>query len=457
MTTRKWLVIGLLVLLLFMVFAQYFKDSKSLEVKAQQEKPAATADNALQLVSPVELKIGANAPVYVKMRDVVDLSQREYITPSDSTEIDLGKLSEMAKYPNKDLLKLFFQQGLVKRGEDGYKDDAGKRKEWEIPAAIAAFQVTKKVEKVTGLYSQVEELFPLTAEEKAAGRTTSLQAEACRKGLSNIAANPEVQKVHSGIKAEQLEITKDCEIGPFNLSATLFAPGKALSNLANKNWEDPRAMAEAFIVAYTAQAIKADQAETDMGKEISASWIILDNDLKAKKAEEEARKQNESGGGGPGDDGWKPNDPGGDGFYLTMPGKGLHVILAFGYYSATFPVISLRNRVHNGVDLSASSCGPFPVHAVASGNVTSAYKDAGNGGVIYIALDAGGYTNVYVHMWQKTFAVGPGQHVERGQYLGDTAPAIASERGTLAAGCVHLHLMNKVQGVPVNPMDYMKH
>jgi murein DD-endopeptidase MepM/ murein hydrolase activator NlpD len=100
-------------------------------------------------------------------------------------------------------------------------------------------------------------------------------------------------------------------------------------------------------------------------------------------------------------------------------------------------------RMHTGIDFGASA--GTPIRAAADGVVVSAGPLGGYGNATVI--DHGnGLATLYGH--QSSIAVSPGQRVSRGQIIG-------------YVGCTglctgpHLHFEVRVQGTPVDPMQYL--
>jgi murein DD-endopeptidase MepM/ murein hydrolase activator NlpD len=100
-------------------------------------------------------------------------------------------------------------------------------------------------------------------------------------------------------------------------------------------------------------------------------------------------------------------------------------------------------RMHTGIDFGASA--GTPIRAAADGVVVSAGPLGGYGNATVI--DHGnGLATLYGH--QSRIAVSPGQRISRGQIIG-------------YVGCTglctgpHLHFEVRVQGTPVDPMQYL--
>ncbi|MGA2276722.1 MAG: M23 family metallopeptidase [Terracidiphilus sp.] len=105
--------------------------------------------------------------------------------------------------------------------------------------------------------------------------------------------------------------------------------------------------------------------------------------------------------------------------------------------------INGEGAFHSGIDIDA----PFgtPVRAAADGNVTEA--DMGNGYGRQVRIDHGhDVVTLYAHL--SAIAVVPGEHVTRGQVIGNLGQ---SGRATGP----NLHYEVRVHKVPVNPYKYL--
>jgi murein DD-endopeptidase MepM/ murein hydrolase activator NlpD len=112
----------------------------------------------------------------------------------------------------------------------------------------------------------------------------------------------------------------------------------------------------------------------------------------------------------------------------------------FGY--RMHPILHVR-KLHTGIDIGAPS--GARIVAAGSGKVIFAGSNGGYGN--YTMIDHGnGLVTCYAH--QKRIAVSKGQHVSAGTtigYVGSTG---------LSTG-PHLHFEVRVNGTPVNPMNYL--
>ena len=114
-------------------------------------------------------------------------------------------------------------------------------------------------------------------------------------------------------------------------------------------------------------------------------------------------------------------------------------------YSATMNDL----RVHCGIDISAAA--GADVLAAADGEISAIYNDPMMGYSIEIT-HAGGATSIYKNLTQNhAEGISEGVKVKSGQvisYVGDSAMIESADEP-------HLHYELKVNGVSVNPMDYI--
>ena len=124
---------------------------------------------------------------------------------------------------------------------------------------------------------------------------------------------------------------------------------------------------------------------------------------------------------------------------LSYPIPGARITSTFG--PRVHPIYG-DVRMHTGIDFAAGS--GVPIRAAADGIVLSAGVRGGYGNTILI--DHGGaLATLYAH--QSAFAVAAGARVAKGQvigYVGSTGNSTGP----------HLHFETRVNGTPVNPMQY---
>ncbi len=104
-------------------------------------------------------------------------------------------------------------------------------------------------------------------------------------------------------------------------------------------------------------------------------------------------------------------------------------------------------RVHTGIDIAADE--GSEVYAAAKGTVTGVYSDPFLGKTVEIT-HSGGVVSVYSNLGSNT-AVKVGDEVESGAKIGAVGDSSLSELADEA----HLHFGVKVDGVSVNPLDYI--
>ena len=139
-----------------------------------------------------------------------------------------------------------------------------------------------------------------------------------------------------------------------------------------------------------------------------------------------------------GDDGGKAASYSGAGFAYPVRYAGVSSPFGNRYH----PVLR-RYILHTGVDLVAKY---VPLRAAKSGVVTFAGNMSGYGKIIIIRHD-NGYETRYAHL--SVISTNVGEHVNQGDLIGKTGN---SGRTTGA----HLHFEIRQNGVPKNPMKYLR-
>jgi murein DD-endopeptidase MepM/ murein hydrolase activator NlpD len=113
------------------------------------------------------------------------------------------------------------------------------------------------------------------------------------------------------------------------------------------------------------------------------------------------------------------------------------------------PVLHVM-RMHTGIDIGKNGSTPIAgasIVAAASGTVISAGYRSGYGNTVMI--DHGnGVVTLYAHQPSGGIKVSVGQHVSRGQRIGTVGMS------GYATG-PHLHFEVRINGSPVNPMNYL--
>jgi len=102
-------------------------------------------------------------------------------------------------------------------------------------------------------------------------------------------------------------------------------------------------------------------------------------------------------------------------------------------------------RMHTGIDIDADS--GTPIHACAKGTVIYAGWLSGYGNVVIIQHN-NTHSSVYAH--QRAYFVREEQAVELGEVIGEVG-------STGWSTGPHLHFEIRINGEPVNPMNYLPH
>ena len=152
-------------------------------------------------------------------------------------------------------------------------------------------------------------------------------------------------------------------------------------------------------------------------------------------AKQQAQQNNGNSGGTAGD-----SVVSGNGFF-THPCPGMS------YQSSYFGEVREGigdSRPHKGHDYAAAP--GTPSYAAAAGKVTTAGYS--NSAGYWVVINHGnGLVTKYMHMWQMPY-VSEGQTVEKGQNIGGVGTTGQSTGN-------HLHFQVELNGVPVNPSNYM--
>ena len=105
-------------------------------------------------------------------------------------------------------------------------------------------------------------------------------------------------------------------------------------------------------------------------------------------------------------------------------------------------------RVHTGIDISADE--GAEVYCAADGVVTRVYSDPLFGRSVEVTHD-GGIVSIYSNLASQDITVSEGQSIKSGDVIGKVGDTSLSE----LADEPHLHFSVKVNGVSVNPLDYI--
>ncbi|MBI2551408.1 peptidoglycan DD-metalloendopeptidase family protein [Candidatus Uhrbacteria bacterium] len=141
------------------------------------------------------------------------------------------------------------------------------------------------------------------------------------------------------------------------------------------------------------------------------------------------------------------NDDGGDATVITWPVITQKGISAY-FHDPTYPYRHLFE--HSGIDLPLVM--GTPVKAAAPGIVVRALQGNSYGNYVMIA-HTNGMQTLYAHL--SKIEVKPEQFVTRGQLIGKSGGAAGAPGAGLSTG-PHLHFEVRKDGIPVNPLDYLK-
>ncbi len=134
----------------------------------------------------------------------------------------------------------------------------------------------------------------------------------------------------------------------------------------------------------------------------------------------------------------------GQGFIWPVPSK----YVTAGFHDPTYPF--RRYFEHSAIDIRAKQ--GTSIKAIGSGYVTKA-RDAGLGYSYISIIHADGLSSVYGHL--SCILVKEDEYVVQGQVIGCTGGTPGTPgAGNLTTG-PHLHLEIRLNGIPVNPLDYL--
>mgnify|MGYP000962971495 CR=1 FL=1 len=189
----------------------------------------------------------------------------------------------------------------------------------------------------------------------------------------------------------------------------------------------------------TEKASEIASIESEMTEVQGLITAAKEAERRRQEAEEAAKQQaqhnNGNSGGTAGD-----SVVSGNGFF-THPCPGMS------YQSSYFGEVREGigdSRPHKGHDYAAAP--GTPIYAAAAGKVTTAGYSISAG--YWVVINHGnGLVTKYMHMWQMPY-VSTGQTVEKGQNIGGVGTTGQSTGN-------HLHFQVELNGVPVNPSNYM--
>ncbi len=151
--------------------------------------------------------------------------------------------------------------------------------------------------------------------------------------------------------------------------------------------------------------------------------------------------------GGDGDQGEDEGDKKPDKLTMVSPVVG-EVTKQHSLDTPVFSTTLNEWRVHTGIDISTEE--GAEVFAAADGTVSRVYSDAKYGKTVEITHQ-GGIVSVYSNLAATDIKVKEGDEVKSGALIGLVGDTSLSE----LAEEPHLHFGVKVEGVSVNPLDYI--
>ncbi len=150
-----------------------------------------------------------------------------------------------------------------------------------------------------------------------------------------------------------------------------------------------------------------------------------------------------------------PDDGGSEGEENTPPAKVTYVSPLVGSiakgHSSEVPVFSTTLnewRIHTGIDISAEE--GSEVYAVCDGTVSAVYAHPLHGRTVEVT-HSGGIISVYSNLSAEGLKVNVGDSVASGALIGVVGDTSLTE----LCDEPHLHFEMKVNGVSVNPLDYI--
>jgi murein DD-endopeptidase MepM/ murein hydrolase activator NlpD len=272
-----------------------------------------------------------------------------------------------------------------------------------------------------------ERLVQLYESDEASELEILLQAQTFSDLLEQLdyfrAIGQQDKRIADTIKRLQIEM----RLAKQQTASTRAEVSKATAILAQKT-EEQRA-ARAALLARQAALAAARESKQGLLVEVKHERHADEEDLEAMQAASAAIAAQIQGsqGGSSGSGGGTPSSSG-----LIWPVSG-PITSGFGWR---------WGRMHEGIDIGAA-CGTT-IHAAASGTVIYAGWMDGYGNITIID-HGGGLATAYGH--QSSLYVGGGS-VSQGQAIG----AVGSTGHS--TGC-HLHFEVRVNGTPVNPLNYL--
>ncbi len=227
-----------------------------------------------------------------------------------------------------------------------------------------------------------------------------------------------------------LEIKKKTQIENQTSYEQLLAEKEALITKLQNNEDYLSSLSDttkAMIDKLEAQEEEMDQES----KELESKIKELQEEEERKKASSSSSNNNSASG----------NQSSYEGGKLLWPSAASTYISS--YFGMRFHPIYHYMRMHNGIDIAAA--GGTNILAAESGTVIEATYNSGYGNYIVI-YHGNGISTLYAHSSRLIASVG--DYVTRGQVI-----ALVGTTGNSTGN--HLHFEVRIDGTPVNPLDYL--
>jgi murein DD-endopeptidase MepM/ murein hydrolase activator NlpD len=271
-----------------------------------------------------------------------------------------------------------------------------------------------------------ERLVQLYETDEASELEILLQAQSFSDLLEQLDYFRAIGEHDKEIADEIKRVQEETRVAKQETAAVKAEVAEATAILAKKT-EEERAARAALLVRQAALAVARDAKESLLA-DVRSQRHKDEEDLEKMQAASAAiAEQLQNSGSSGGGDGGAPSA---SGFIWPVSGP---ITSGFGWR---------WGRMHEGIDIGAA-CGT-PIRAAASGTVVYAGWMDGYGNIIVID-HGGGLATAYGH--QSAVYVGGGS-VSQGQVIG----AVGSTGHS--TGC-HLHFEVRVNGTPVNPLNYL--
>lgn len=305
-------------------------------------------------------------------------------------------------------------------------------------ARVALDVVTTQVNAAAGVLAAKRALIGTIARAAyRGGNLAQIGALLDSSGPSDLVERVAIfQALFSGTNRTLAEVA-DARATFASKQASLDATSKQIADLEAKSSANLARVQTIYVAASAAQqevtslyaekkaAVRATQATRAQIERLYQQLLAKQREVAAQLA----ARGNTAGPGVPGKGG------------LIWPMNGTRTS-PFGYRTDPF---TGQRKFHAGQDIAAPS--GTPIWAANDGVVVFTESPASSGGYgNYTCIDhGGGFATCYAH--QSSFAVSAGQHVARGQVIG-------YEGSTGNSTGPHLHYETRINGNPVDPMQY---